>query len=241
MAALRSRLVWGCLGLARLPSLRSPVVDAATEARFAVAANELLAGKAIDVPEPRLDFLRWLAQNRAVVFHGSPHQDLLELSTERLVPRLRRPGAISQAVYASTDPVWAIYFACLRRDCALDGTKNGSMGRADGSLYPRRYFFLHNRGSASPGPVRTRLAVCPAASELRRGQAARGRDQHGAPRLPRTRQAARPPRRHARGLPVPRPSRLLPRRRAELDLAPSRLSRERAGGGNRTRVASLEG
>jgi hypothetical protein len=24
------------------------------------------------------------------------------------------------------------------------------MGQADGPLYPRRYFFLHNRGSASP-------------------------------------------------------------------------------------------
>ena len=149
MAALRSRLVWSCLGLARLPSLQSPVVDAATEARFAVAANELLAGEAIDVPEPRLDFLRWLAQNRAVVFHGSPHHDLLELSTERR-SRDSTAWGNQQAVYASTDPVWAIYFACLRRDRGWTGTKNGSMGRAGGSLYPRRYLFLHNRGSASP-------------------------------------------------------------------------------------------
>ena len=149
MAALRTRLVWGCLGLARLPSLRPPVVDAATEARFAAAADALLAGEAIDVPEPRLDFLRWLAQNRPVVFHGSPRDDLLELSTERR-SRDATAWGNQQAVYASTDPVWAIYFACLRRDRGWTGTKNGSMGVAGGSLYPRRYFFLHNRGSASP-------------------------------------------------------------------------------------------
>jgi hypothetical protein len=55
-----------------------------------------------------------------------------------------------QAVYASRDPVWAIYFACLRRDAGWRGTRNASFGRAGGPLYPRRYFFLHNRGSASP-------------------------------------------------------------------------------------------
>jgi hypothetical protein len=149
VAALRTRLVWGCLGLARLPSLQPPSVDAATEERFAEAADALLGGEASAVPEPRLDFLRWLAGNRPVVFHGSPRDDLLVLSTERRSRDLTAWGN-QQAVYASTDPVWAIYFACLRRDRGWTGTKNGSMGRAGGPLYPRRYFFLHNRGSDSP-------------------------------------------------------------------------------------------
>jgi hypothetical protein len=149
MAALRARLVWGCLRLARFPSLAPPVVEPGTEARFAVAADELLAGESATVPEPRLDFLRWLAENRPVVFHGSPRDDLRELSTERRSHDSTAWGN-QQAVYASTDPVWAIYFACLRRDRGWTGTKNASMGRAGGPLYPRRYFFLHNRGSASP-------------------------------------------------------------------------------------------
>jgi hypothetical protein len=114
-----------------------------------VAADELLVGAARAVPEPRLDFLRWLAESRAVAFHGSPRSDLLELSTERKSRDATACGN-QQAVYASADPVWAIYFACLRRDRGWTGTKNGSMGRADGRLYPRRYFFLHNQGSASP-------------------------------------------------------------------------------------------
>jgi hypothetical protein len=145
---MRRRLVWGVLRVARLPSLPPPVVDAETAARFAVAADDLLAGEAISAPEPRLDFLRWLAENRPVVFHGSPRDDLRELSTERR-SRDATAWGNQQAVYASTDPVWAIYFACLRRDGSWTGTRNGSMGRAGGPLYPRRYFFVHNRGSAS--------------------------------------------------------------------------------------------
>ena len=149
MPGLRRRLVWTSLRLARLPSLPPPAVDPEAEAGFAAAADALLAGEAIAVPEPRLDFLRWLAQNRPVAFHGSPRDDLHELSTERQ-SRDATAWGNQQAVYASTDPVWAIYFACLRRNEGWTGTKNGSMGQAGGPLYPRRYFFLHNRGSASP-------------------------------------------------------------------------------------------
>lgn len=148
MSATRRRLVWGCLRLARLPSLPSPVVNAETAAGFGAAADELLAGETSAIPEPRLDFLCWLAENRPVVFHGSPRDDLTELSTERR-SRDTTAWGDQQAVYASTDPVWAIYFACLRRDRGWTGTRNGSIGPAGGPLYPRRYFFVHNRGSTS--------------------------------------------------------------------------------------------
>jgi hypothetical protein len=146
---LRRRLLWGGLHLARLPSLRPVAVSPEIEAVFATVAAELLASETIAVPEPRLDFLRWVAENRSVVFHGSPRDDLEELSTERR-SRDTTAWGNQEAVYASTDPVWAIYFACLRRDRGWTGTRNGSMGQAGGSLYPRRYCFVHNRGSASP-------------------------------------------------------------------------------------------
>jgi len=148
-ATLRTRLVWGFLRLARLPSLPPPVVGPEAEARFAAAADQLLAGETVEIARPRLDFLRWLAENRPVVFHGSPRDDLRELSTERR-SRDTTAWGNQQAVYASTDPVWAIYFACLRRDRGWTGTRNGSLGHLGGPLYPRSYFFLHNRGSASP-------------------------------------------------------------------------------------------
>lgn len=146
---LRRRLVWSCLRLARLPSLPPPVVGPEAAAAFAVEADALLAGETAAIPEPRLDFLRWLAERRPVVFHGSQRADLRELSTERQTHDATAWGN-QRAVYASTDPVWAIYFACLRRDRGWTGTRNGSLGEAGGPLYPRSYFFLHNRGSASP-------------------------------------------------------------------------------------------
>jgi hypothetical protein len=147
-APLTGRLMWGFVRAARLPSLTPPVVGPQDEARFAAAADQLLAGETDEVPEPRLDFLRWLAENRPVVFHGSPRDDLAELSTKRRSTDTTAFGN-QQAVYASSDPVWAIYFACLRRDNGWTGTRNGSLGGVGGPLYPRRYFFLHNRGSAS--------------------------------------------------------------------------------------------
>ena len=148
-APLRGRLMWGFVRAARLPSLPPPVVGPKDETRFAAAADSLLAGEKVEVPEPRLDFLRWLAANRPVIFHGSPRDDLTELSTERRSSDTTAFGN-QRAVYGSTDPVWAIYFGCLRRDSGWTGTRNGSLGPVGGPLYPRRYFFLHNRGSASP-------------------------------------------------------------------------------------------
>jgi hypothetical protein len=147
---VRGSALTGLLRLLPLPSLPAVVVDPATEAKFGGAADALLAGAAPDIPARRLDFLRWLAENRPVVFHGSPRDDLAELSTERRSTDTTAWGN-QQAVYASSDPVWAIYFACLRRDDGWTGTRNGSMGKPGGPLYPRQYFFLHNRGSASPG------------------------------------------------------------------------------------------
>ena len=147
--SIQASALKGVLWILPLPSLPPVVVDAATEAEFERAADALLAGETSELPSRRLDFLRWLAQNRAVVFHGSPLNDLTELSTERRSTDTTAWGN-QQAVYASSDPVWAIYFACLRRDNGWTGTRNGSMGRPSGPLYPRQYFFLHNRGSEAP-------------------------------------------------------------------------------------------
>lgn len=114
---------------------------------FAAAADSLLRGERVEPPEPRVDFLRWLGANRDVVFHGSPLGGLTELSTERK-SRDATVWGDQTAVYASSDPVWAIYFAVLRRDNGWEGTRNGSVGFVGGKR--RFYFFVHNRGSESP-------------------------------------------------------------------------------------------
>ena len=112
---------------------------------FADAADALLRGESPGLPEPRVQFLRWLGANRPVAFHGSPRDDLDELSTERRSTDTTDWGN-QAAVYATADPVWAIYFAVLRRDHGWTGTRNASLriGRR------RVYFFAHNKGSESP-------------------------------------------------------------------------------------------
>ena len=135
------RLLTLYIRAARLPPLPPP----REQPGFAEAADALLRGEHVDIPEPRLDFLRWLGANRDVVFHGSPLGDLTELSTERK-SRDATAWGDQTAVYATSDPVWALYFATLRRDNGWTGTRNGTLGVGD----RRRYFFVHNRGSASP-------------------------------------------------------------------------------------------
>ena len=135
------RLLTLYIRAARLPTLPPPV----EQPGFSEAADALLRGEQVDIPEPRLDFLRWLGENRDVVFHGSPLGDLAELSTERK-SRDTTTWGDQTAVYASSDPVWAIYFAVLRRDKGWTGTRNGTLAIGD----RRRYFFVHNHGSQSP-------------------------------------------------------------------------------------------
>jgi len=127
--------------LARLPTLPAPVAQHG----FDEVADALLRGDDVALPAARLDFLRWLGEARGVLFHGSQRNDLVELSTERKSHDATEWGN-QQAVYASSDPVWAIYFAVLRRDDGWEGTRNGSLGVGG----RRFYFFVHNHGSQSP-------------------------------------------------------------------------------------------
>lgn len=135
------RVAFRLLGLPHLAPVR---VDDETEERFDALADRLLAGDATALPDPalRLDFLRWLAERRDVLFHGSARADLSVLDPVRLTSDATEFGN-QQAVYATSDPVWAIYFATLRRTGRFS-TRNGSMGLAGASVYPRWYFFSVN-------------------------------------------------------------------------------------------------
>lgn len=122
------------------------LTPAAERPGFAAAADALVRGEPVELPAPRVEFLRWLGANRPVVFHGSQRNDLTELSTERR-SRDKTEWGNQQAVYATSDPIWAIYFATLRRDNGWTGTRNGTLGIGGGRRF---YFFTHNRGSQSP-------------------------------------------------------------------------------------------
>jgi hypothetical protein len=74
---------------------------------------------------------------------------MVELSDERR-SRDQRAYGDQRAVFATQDPVWALFFAVLRRD-KLESTRNGSIG-ADRGVRGRRYF-MSVRGTGEPlGP-----------------------------------------------------------------------------------------
>jgi hypothetical protein len=136
------RVVTRFLQLAGLPRLEPPIFDAPVLSRLDEAADRLLGGDAAalhGLQVPRVEFLRWLAQHRPVLFHGSSRADLVGLEPIRL-SRDSTTFGNQQAVYATNDPVWAIYFATLRRGRRYS-TRNGSLAPAGGGVYPRWYFF----------------------------------------------------------------------------------------------------
>jgi hypothetical protein len=74
-----------------------------------------------------------------VLFHGSGRDDLDVLEPIRRSRDTTQFGD-QQGVYATSDPVWAMFFALLRRGRPFS-TRNGSIGIAAGEFYPRWYFF----------------------------------------------------------------------------------------------------
>jgi hypothetical protein len=101
----------------------------------------LLGLPSVGAPQPGDDGVLASLQKRAlredVLFHGSGRDDLEVLEPVRRSRDLTEFGD-QQAVYATSDPVWAMYFA-LRRGRPFS-TRNGSLG-IPGELYPRWYFF----------------------------------------------------------------------------------------------------
>jgi len=143
---MRARLTRAFLRASGLPSLGPVVPGPGERASF----DEVLA-----VAEPTTDIslltlLRWIAQERGVLFHGSQRDDLLALEPIRLT-RDSTPFGDQQAVFVASDPVWSIYFAALRRGNGFRSTRNGSLGVPGDALYPRWHYFSHNEGAERAG------------------------------------------------------------------------------------------
>jgi hypothetical protein len=102
------------------------------------------AWSARSAARPLLPYLRWLALTQDVVFHGSATGDVAELSTVRKSRDAKAYGD-REAVYASQDPVWSLFYAVLDRGAHLGSMRSASLG-ADQSPIGRRYFFSVDRG-----------------------------------------------------------------------------------------------
>lgn len=88
-------------------------------------------------PRPLVPYLRRLARSQPVVFHGSQRRGLVELRDER---RSRDTPAYGDqtAVFASQDPVWALFFAVPRKRLHPAFDLDGRMGAPARLGYPSR-------------------------------------------------------------------------------------------------------
>jgi hypothetical protein len=85
------------------------------QAEFDTLFDSTPAGSFIDyqLNAPRWQFLSYLCQTRDLVLHGSQNQDI-----EEVVPRKAQDTKAfsnQNAIYATTDGIWVIYFAIVDR------------------------------------------------------------------------------------------------------------------------------
>ncbi len=139
--------------------LAAPDLEVAPQAAQAFDAcleAALQAGPAADIPYalpfPKYLFLDYLARTRGLVLHGSQHRDLSLLSPVRNSRDAREFGD-QQAIYATQDPLWALFFAVLDRTNLLGPINNGAIQlQGDDGSFLRRYFFCLDAPSLKSNP-----------------------------------------------------------------------------------------
>ncbi len=142
------------------PSAHGPPSPASLEA---FTGEHVLGGDAGEVPRPlpcpAWTYLTWLGEAKGLMLHGSGHPSI-ETFTPR-APNDRSPDAFSKqrAVYATTDGIWAIFYAVLARGGASFSFVNAAVqfGDGDGGWSPMHYYFSLSRGAPDrpwrPGTV----------------------------------------------------------------------------------------
>jgi hypothetical protein len=145
-------LVVRTIGFWRLPDLDlTPDQVAQCEAwADTLGANAVIEPSSVGAYE----FLRWLAADRPVLFHGSPRPDLTDLRPVRMSSD---PSAFGnqQAVYATDDPVWASFFAVVDRNAPnFRSMRNGSITVLGRRRLGTRYYLSINEEAARPEPLR---------------------------------------------------------------------------------------
>ncbi|TCC46871.1 hypothetical protein E0H75_27945 [Kribbella capetownensis] len=127
-------LLLNAFGLPRLPlqvQSTGPQYDDLTE-------RWLDASHGWQPPDDTATYLRWLATHRDVLFHGSQRADLDQLTPDRESGDSTAFGN-QRAVFATDDPIWAMWFALLNRSPGYRSTRNGAWSVRGG--HDRHYFF----------------------------------------------------------------------------------------------------
>jgi hypothetical protein len=75
-----------------------------------------------ELPYPKFRFLQYLSLKGQYVFHGSNNRII-----DKFEPREQTlyNSKLTKAVFATTDPIWAIFFAIFNRSSLIGSFRNG--------------------------------------------------------------------------------------------------------------------
>lgn len=106
-------------------------LDAGKEADFAALLDEVMGGNGrlltYDLPYPKHEFLRYLADQEMFIFHGSAKADIDEFSTRRTSMELKDKSGRGnvQGIYGTHDGLWPLFFAVVDRKKISGSIRNG--------------------------------------------------------------------------------------------------------------------
>ncbi|MEV0286308.1 hypothetical protein AB0H36_19525 [Kribbella sp. NPDC050820] len=141
---LRSVAGAGLHALLRLPRLPElPPLDLATHREYEEFTRSYVdppgSREGLQPPRQTMTYVRWLASHRQVLFHGSQRDSISELRPDRESDDSTAFGS-QRAVFATDDPVWAMWFALLTRGQGFRSTRNG-VWSIPGDTQHQQYFF----------------------------------------------------------------------------------------------------
>lgn len=98
-----------------------------------------------DLHVPAWSFLTWMAQHHPVVFHGSGNPEIQVFEPRTPVDFSADDFSKQRAVFASSDAIWAIFYAVLDRDAPIRFLNGALQFRDEAGWGAMRYFFSINQ------------------------------------------------------------------------------------------------
>lgn len=92
-----------------------------------------------DLPYPKHEFLAYLSREKPVVLHGSTATDIAEVEPQE---QEDYKGDTRTAVFATKDPLWAMFFALVDQESVPGSVRNAGFVAERARGDPERYYFF---------------------------------------------------------------------------------------------------
>lgn len=137
--------------LPRPPMELTPEMRAAFDKLFVASQHAPEGHIAYDLPAPKWQFLCYLAENKAILLHGSSDPTISEFVPQQPLD-LHAFGA-QNGVYATSDGIWPMFYAILDRQRHPMMLHNAAIRvRADGRDSDPYYYFSITRDALDQRP-----------------------------------------------------------------------------------------